>query len=171
MSIELAKQAAKRLEAQLRDAAEEIYEDKRGVVVRVSPAVIVKALTHLHEDKQAPFDMLADVTAVDWSRWQKETGLTPPKGRFSVYYNLYSISKCTRLFLELNIGEKQSVPSATSVYAGADWAEREVFDMFGIRFSGHPDLRRILLGDEFVGYPLRKEFPTQGVKPQDFPQE
>lgn len=171
MTMELAREAAKRLETQLRDAAEEIYEDKRGVVVRLSPNAIVKALTYLHEDKLTPFEMLADVTAVDWSTWQKETGLTPPKGRFSVYYNLYSISKRTRLFLELNIGEKQTVPTATSVYASADWAEREVYDMLGIRFSGHPDLRRILLGDDFVGYPLRKEFPTEGPKPQDFPQE
>jgi len=171
MSMELANQAAKGLKTQLRDAVEEIYEDKRGVVVRIAPDAIVKALTLLHEDKQVPFEMLADVTAVDWSTWHKETGLTPPKGRFSLYYNVYSVSTCTRLFLEMNIGEKQSVLTATSVYASADWAEREVYDMLGIRFSGHPDLRRILLGDDFVGYPLRKEFPTHGQKPQDFPQE
>ena len=172
MSIELAKEAARKLEAHLLEGqVEEIYEDKRGVVVRVDAAVLIKALNLLKSERAVPFDMLADVTAVDWSTWQKETGLEPPRGRFSLYYNLYAVQKQTRLFVEVNINEKQTAPSATSVYASADWGEREIFDMFGIRFSGHPDLRRILLTEDFEGYPLLKEFPTEGLDPQDFPQE
>ena len=114
---------------------------------------------------------VADETAVDWSNWQQETGLSQPEKRFSIYYNLYSLKERTRIFVETSLGEKQVAPSATPVYASANWAEREIFDMFGIRFSGHPDLRRILLADDFEGHPLLKEFPTQGRDPQDFPQE
>lgn len=171
MTFELARDAAKRLQTRLGDKVEAVYEDKRGVVARVAVNAVIDALAALKNDKTCPFDMLADETAVDWSTWSAETGLTPPDGRFSLYYNLYSIKKQTRIFVEATLGEKQVAPSATSLYAAADWAEREIFDMFGIRFSGHPDLRRILLADDFEGHPLLKEFPTQGLDPQDFPQE
>jgi NADH-quinone oxidoreductase subunit C len=168
---DLAKAAAGRLQNNLRDAVEEIFEDKRGVVVRVKAASLLEALKTLNADADCPFEMLADVTAVDWSRWTAETEQPAPAGRFSLYYNLYSLKQHVRLFLETNIGENQAVHSATSVYASADWGEREVFDMFGIRFIAHPDLRRIFMPDDFEHYPLRKEFPIQGYDPQDYPQE
>jgi NADH/F420H2 dehydrogenase subunit C len=171
MTRELALDAAKRLKTQLGDKLEAVYEDKRGVVARVQVSAVLEAMKRLKSDPTCPFDILADETAVDWSTWQKETGLEAPKARFSLYYNLYSLKRQTRIYLEANLGEKQVAPSATSLYASANWAEREIFDMFGIRFSGHPDLRRILLADDFEGYPLLKEFPTQGRDPQDYPQE
>ena len=171
MTLDLARGAAKRLKTQLGDDVEAVFEDKRGVVVRVTARAVIDALKALKADATSPFDMLADETAVDWSTWQRETGLTPPEKRFSLYYHLYSLKTHARLFLEASLGEKQVAPSAASVYASANWAEREIFDMFGIRFSGHPDLRRILLSDDFEGYPLLKEFPVHGRDPQDFPQE
>ena len=171
MTLELARDAAKRLKNQLGDKVEKVFEDQRGVVVQVAASAVIKTLEALKNDSACPFDVLADATAVDWSTWQQDTGLAAPEKRFSLYYNLYSLKRQTRIFVEAGLGEKQVAPSATVVFGSANWAEREIFDMFGIRFSGHPDLRRILMSDDFEGYPLLKEFPTQGRSPQDFPQE
>jgi NADH-quinone oxidoreductase subunit C len=160
-----------RLKSALGEKIQGVSEDGRGVVVRVELSALPAALEALRSDPSSPFDFLTDVTAVDWSRWSEETGMKPPPARFSLYYNLYSISAATRLFVEAWLQDGQEAPSATPFYASADWAERIVFDMFGIRFSGHPDLRRIYLPEDFGYSPLRKEFPRRGVDPQDFPQE
>jgi NADH-quinone oxidoreductase subunit C len=83
-------------------------------------------------------------------------------GRFTVVYRLYKFPGAVRARLAVKIGEGESLPSAVPVYASADWAEREAFDMFGVRFDGHPNLRRIYLPDDFEGHPLRKDFPLAG---------
>lgn len=171
MTLDAARDAAKRISALHGAKVDSIIEDGRGVVVRTTLKGLLDVLAAFKNDATVTFDMLMDATAVDWSTWQQDTGLTPPDGRFSLYYNLYSSKAKVRIFVETNIKEKQSVPTATGLWASADWAEREIFDMFGIRFSGHPDLRRILMSDDFEGYPLRKEFPLNGQNPQDFPQE
>jgi NADH-quinone oxidoreductase subunit C len=171
MITDLERAAAKRIEVRFGDRVEALFEDKRGQVIRVKAEAVAEILEALRSDGEAPFDMLIDVTAVDWSRWHAETGLPELPSRFSVYYVIYSLKTKARLFLEAYVSEHQTVPSAAGVFASADWAEREVFDMFGIRFSGHPDLRRILMSEDFEGYPLRKEFPVNGYNPQDFPQE
>ncbi len=171
MTLELAKQTADRIAGNLGDKVVSVIEDARGVVINTTLTGLLDVLSALKNDKETPFEMLMDATAVDWSRWQEDTGLTPPAGRFSVFYNLYSLKKDIRIFVETVLKEKQSVPTATGLWASADWSEREIYDMFGIRFSGHPDLRRILMGDDFDGHPLRKEFPLHGKTPQDFPQE
>ncbi len=168
---ELAQKAAGRLKSALGKKVLEILEDERGVVVRVGAADILAALSTLKADGETPFDMLSSATAIDWLHWQEETGLPQPKARFSLIYNLYSISGQTRIFVEAALGDGQTAPSAVELYASANWAEREMFDMFGIKFSGHPDLRRIYLADDFEGHPLRKDFPRHGRDPQDFPQE
>ena len=169
--IEKARQAAQRLKKSLGEGVEEVCEDGRGVVVRVRLDSLLAALEFLKEDRNAPFNMLSDATAVDWSTWSEESQKNPPATRFSIYYNLYSIPARTRMFIETGVGEGQAAPSATGLYASADWAEREIYDMFGIRFSGHPDLRRVLMPEEFEGFPLLKEFPLKGEDPQDDPQE
>src|SRR6266478_1362134 len=101
------------------------------------------------------FDMLTDLTAVDYPKRDK---------RFEIIYELYSFSKNERLRLKVPAGDGEMVESMVSVWSVADWLEREVFDMFGIRFAHHPNLKRILLPDEWEGYPLRKDY---GILQQD----
>jgi NADH-quinone oxidoreductase subunit C len=117
---------------------------------------ILLVLKHLR-DYQG-FDMLTDVTAVDWSQ-----DVTP---RFTVVYHLFSTTRHDyfRLAAACPNDAAPSVPSVVSLWAGANWHEREVYDMFGIRFEGHPDLRRILMWDEYPHFPLRKEFPLAGIE-------
>jgi len=166
-----ARAAAERLQAQLGEAVAAVVEDGRGVVVQVALASVPAALEALKADAETPFDLLADVTAVDWSRWAEETGLPAPESRFTLLYNLYSLTGRSRLFLEAPVDDGAEAPTATGQYASAGWAEREVFDMFGIVFAGHPDLRRILLSESDTFHPLRKEYPRRSHDPQDFPQE
>lgn len=98
------------------------------------------------------YNFLADLTATDE---------LPERPRFLVIYNLYSTEKHYRIRLKVKLEEGESMPSIVSIWAGANWAEREVFDMFGITFNAHPDLRRILNDSRWDGYPLRKEYPLQ----------
>jgi NADH-quinone oxidoreductase subunit C len=104
------------------------------------------------------FDLLADVTAIDWSQ-----GAEP---RFTVVYHLFSTTthEYLRVAAACPGGSDPEVPSVTALWPGADWHEREVYDMFGIRFAGHPDLRRILMWDGYPHFPLRKEFPLAGIE-------
>ncbi len=103
--------------------------------------------------KGAGFDVCADVTATDW----------PPRAeRFDVIYCLYSIRDRHRLRLKVRIVDGDPVPSVTGIWPAANWLEREVFDMFGLVFAGHPDLRRILMPDEWQGHPQRKDYPLEG---------
>ena len=95
------------------------------------------------------FTLLADLTAADYPKKEK---------RFEVIYQLYSFSRNERLRLKVPVGEQESIESVVPVWSGADWMEREVFDMFGIRFEHHPNLKRILLPDEWEGHPLRKDY-------------
>jgi NADH/F420H2 dehydrogenase subunit C len=95
------------------------------------------------------FTLLADLTAADYPKRER---------RFDMVYHLYSFSRNERLRLKVPVGEQESVESVLPVWSGADWMEREVFDMFGIRFEHHPDLKRILLPEEWDGHPLRKDY-------------
>ncbi len=126
-------------------------------VVTLPREALLPALRFLHD--QCGFDLPLDVTAVDRS-------LLGPGPRFEVVYHLRSLAQRAIIRLKVLVDEADAVvPSATSVYQGLNWFEREVFDMFGIRFDGHPDLRRILLYPEFVGHPLRKDYPVRGYQP------
>lgn len=99
------------------------------------------------------FQMLADVTAVNYPDREK---------RFTLIYNLYSLHDNLRILLRVELGEGESAPTLGGIWPAAGWPEREVFDMFGIRFDGHPDLRRILLPADWTGHPLRKDYPLKG---------
>jgi NADH-quinone oxidoreductase subunit C len=127
-------------------------DDMRGqAVVTATVDVASDALRTLRDDPELAFDFLADVTAVDY------LGRTP---RYEVVYQLQSITKHHRLRVKVAVdGPDPVVPSAVSIWKSAQWGEREVFDMFGIGFAGHPDLRRILMYPEFEGHPLRKDDP------------
>lgn len=121
----------------------------------VDREVIVEVCRFLKEDADGRFDYLSDLCGVDYH---------PETPRFEVVYHLYSIPHRHRLRLKCRLGEDQSIPSATPVWSTANWHEREAYDMFGIVFDGHPDLRRIYLWEGFEGYPLRKDFPVRGYK-------
>ncbi len=106
---------------------------------------------------QLGFDLLVDVTCVDYLNWRDATD------RFGLVYLLSSTTSGERLTVRCYLNEPDlTVPSAVPLWEGANWMEREVFDMFGIIFAGHPDLRRILMPEEFAAYPLRKDYPLQG---------
>jgi NADH-quinone oxidoreductase subunit C len=122
-------------------------EDRKQAILTVDRARLAEISLHLRDEEK--FDMLADLTAVDWPKREK---------RFDVVLNLYSFPKNERLRLKVWAADAEEVPSVVSVWPTANWQEREVFDMFGIIFSGHPDLKRILLPDEWQGYPLRKDY-------------
>lgn len=110
-------------------------------------------LSYLKSDSDGGFVMLTDLFVVD--RYKKDP-------RFEVVYLLTSWESGNRLVVKAGVGDGESVPTATDLWQGADWFEREAYDMFGVRFEGHPDPRRILTVEDFDGHPLRKDFPTEG---------
>jgi len=129
------------------------------LVVKVAPKDLLSVLTTCKESPALAFNLLADLTAVDWMDNRPE--------RFEVVYQLLSLSKLWRVTITVDVSEgSPEVPSATPLWRGANFLEREVWDMYGIRFTGHPDLRRILMYEEFVGHPLRKDYPVQGKQPR-----
>ena len=126
----------------------------RGEIeLRVNPADIPQVLTLLRGDRQAAFNQLIDMTAVDYP--ERES-------RFDVVYLLLSMDNNMRMRLVAAIAAGQTMPTVTHLFMAANWAEREAWDMFGIFFAGHPDLRRLLTDYGFEGHPLRKDFPLTG---------
>jgi len=121
--------------------------------VTLYPRRAREMLSFLRNDPDCAFDMLTDLFGVDHNS---------AKERFELVYLLNSLSKQCRLTVKVRINEGEGFPTVSDIWLAADWFEREIFDMFGIRFSNHPDLRRILLEDDFEGHPLRKDFPTEG---------
>jgi NADH-quinone oxidoreductase subunit C len=132
-------------------------EHVRGqAVVVLERAALPAAFVTLRDHPETRLEQLTDLTAVDY------LGREP---RFEVVYQLYSVTLNHRLRVKVPIGADDSVPTASGVWKSALWAERETFDMFGIRFAGHPDLRRILMYPEFEGHPLRKDYPLLQRQP------
>jgi len=123
------------------------------LTVDVAPSNIVGFVEFLKSDPTCQFNSLVDITGVDYPSRSK---------RFDVVYHFLSMYQNHRIRLRIKVREEDMVPSIISVHPSANWFEREVFDMFGILFSGHPDLRRILTDYGFRGYPLRKDFPSTG---------
>lgn len=123
-------------------------------VVTVPAAGLLDVLRLVREE--LGFEMLLDISAVDW---------LPREPRYDVNYHLLSMSTLDRLRVKVQLAEADNprVPSATPLWPGANWHEREVYDFFGIVFDGHPNLTRILMPDEWVGHPLRKDYPVGGV--------
>jgi NADH-quinone oxidoreductase subunit C len=136
-----------RIKARFGDAFREAWLDRKQAIVVVAREVLRDVALYLRDEEK--FDMLADLTATDWPRREK---------RFEVVLNLYSFKKNERLRLKAPAADGDKVPSVTAVWGAANWLERECYDMFGIVFEGHPDLRRILLPEEWQGFPLRKDY-------------
>jgi NADH-quinone oxidoreductase subunit C len=146
--------AAKVLQQQFSSTVSEPEEYRREVSVVVERNAIVDACRFLRDDPRLSFDMISDISGVDGQDQEP---------RFEIVYHLYSYKHACWLRLKVRVSEDDcECPSVTSVWPGADWHEREAFDMYGIRFTGHPDLRRILMWERYPYHPLRKEFPLAG---------
>lgn len=145
--------AVQQLRAAMPDAIEDVSSFREQVSIRLYKERLVDVCFFLRDTPGLDFDFLTDLTAVDYpSRPQ----------RFDVVLHLYSMTQNHRVRLKVGVADGDSVPSVTPVWKGANWEEREVFDMFGIPFSDHPDLRRILLPEDWEGHPLRKDYPLGG---------
>jgi NADH-quinone oxidoreductase subunit C len=130
-------------------------EFRGDLTVRVRKEDIVAACLFLRDDPECAFDMLIDLCGVDMYR---------PEARFEVVYHLYSLRSKRYLRLKVGVEENDAVvDTVTSVWPGANWHERETFDMIGVKFRGHPDLRRMYMPEEFEYHPLRKDFPLLGI--------
>ena len=129
------------------DGILEAWTDRKQAILVVETARLAEISEFARDSEK--FDFLSDLTAVDWPKREK---------RFDVVLNLYSIKKNERLRIKAHAAENELVPSVSGVWTTANWMEREVFDMFGIIYSGHPNLKRILLPDEWQGFPLRKDY-------------
>jgi NADH-quinone oxidoreductase subunit C len=139
-----------------REAITGVKFDRDEMTISVDRAHIREACVLLKEDANCPFNFLSDVTCVDWY---------PSEPRFEVIYHLLSIPNKERVRLKVRLNSASPVvESLTSVWPGANYFEREVFDMFGVRFSGHPYLRRILMPEDWEGHPLRKDYPVEGYR-------
>lgn len=148
----------------LKQLGDHILQTQAGVVSKAdirlgelmldtTPDKVIALLTYLRDDPKCLFTQLIDICGVDWPEREK---------RFDVVYNLLSVKNNQRIRVKLMTDETTPVPSAASVYSSAGWFERETYDLYGVWFSDHPDLRRILTDYGFEGHPLRKDFPLTG---------
>ena len=142
------------------DAVLESHSHLGDDTVVLTPASWKEVCRFLKDNQQSDMSMLTDLTAVDY----------PDRDpRFEVVAHLYSLSRGHRLRLKARVGDREGetveIDTVTDLWASANWMERECFDMFGVKFLGHPDLRRILLYPEFEGYPLRKDYPAEKIQP------
>ena len=146
---------AKKLRDKFEGAVIEATEFLGQLSIRIQPSLIVDVCAALRSDSETPFNYLSDLTCVHYPD-RKEAP-------FEVIYNLYSISKNERVRLKAAVNGR-GIDSVTSVWPSADWPEREVYDLFGVVFRNHPDLRRILLPPDWEGHPLRKDYPLEFVE-------
>jgi NADH-quinone oxidoreductase subunit C len=130
-----------------------VYKDE--VTLRVDKGALVSICDFLKTEPAYRMDYLVDVIGVDYM---------PASPRFEVVYHLYSISKRHRIRLKVKIDESESIPTVTGIWPAADWPEREAYDMYGIIFDGHPNLKRIYMAPDWEGFPLRKDYPLRGYK-------
>lgn len=144
-----------KLKGQFPSSLEGTNEFRGDLTLQIKREDIVRVCEFLKTDADLAFDMVIDLCGVDMYR---------PEGRYEIIYNLYSLKNKKYLRLKVLVDEDKAViDSVTGVWAGANWHERETYDMFGVKFAGHPDLRRMYMPEEYEYYPLRKDFPTMGI--------
>ncbi|HZY11137.1 MAG TPA: NADH-quinone oxidoreductase subunit C [Bacteroidota bacterium] len=144
-----------KFQTHFKEAIESIDEFRGELTVVVKKNDIVRICQFFRDDPELQFDSLRDICGADYYR---------PTDRFEVIYNLYSLKNKFRFRIKVKVDENDlHVPSVTGVWSTADWHERETYDMYGIFFDGHSDLRRIYMPEEFEYYPLRKDFPLMGI--------
>jgi NADH-quinone oxidoreductase subunit C len=141
------------LDQALEEAVLGVAENRDHILVDIVPNAVVRLVSHLKSKEGYSFNTLVDITAVDFPSREQ---------RFDIIYHFLSMTENKRCRVTTSINEGEKVPSITPVFECANWFEREIFDLFGIKFSAHPDLRRILTDYGFEGHPLRKDFPTSG---------
>lgn len=146
-SVALDNELVQRLKARFGGAIREATLDRKQAIVLIDVARLPEIAQYCRDEEK--FEMLTDLTAVDWPRRER---------RFDIILNLYSFSKNERIRLKAYVADGERVASVCGVWPAANWLERECYDMFGIVFEGHPDLKRILLPDEWQGHPLRKDY-------------
>jgi len=140
----------KKLKEKFPGSIVEIIEFRGELTLVIKKESLIDICQFLKDDPDLVYNFLSDICGVDFSERGK---------RFEVVYNLYSIPNRWRVRLKVNLAEDESCASLTSLWEAANWLEREAFDMFGIKFDNHPDLKRILMPDDWIGHPLRKDFP------------
>lgn len=145
--LPLDNELVQKLKARFGDAIREATLDRKQAIVTIGADQLREISRYCCDEEK--FDMLVDLTAVDWPKREK---------RFDVILILYSFAKNERVRLKAHAGENEPVPSVCEIWPAANWLERECYDMFGIVFEGHPNLTRILMPDEWQGYPLRKDY-------------
>jgi len=143
----------KKLKEKFLNSILEVTTFRGEVTVTVSKGEIFEICKFLHSDLDLQYHLLTDLCGLDFF---------PETPRFGIVYLLYSLKSNQRLRVKTRVGETESIPSVESLWKVANWYEREVYDLFGIAFENHPDLRRIMLWDSYEGHPLRKDFPVEG---------
>ncbi len=156
----MSQKVVKKLEKEFGDKVLATDDFRGDDEVTIALGSWVKAAEFLKSDPDCAMDHFGDLTAVDWPQREAEGG-----ERFDLVLYLRSVEKKHRIFLRARVPDGKKAPTLTKVYPGANWAEREVYDMFGIEFADHPDLRRILMYEEFEGFPLRKDYPIDKAQP------
>ena len=137
-------------------AVEAARFDRDELTIWVEKSLLREACAILRDGGECSFDYLSDLTCIDWY---------PSEPRFEVVYHLLSIAKKERVRLKARLqGSSPAIESVTSVWPAANHYEREVFDLFGVRFTGHPNLKRIMMPDDWEGHPLRKDYPVEGYR-------
>lgn len=155
----MSKKAINRLKKELGDKVLETNDFRGDDEVTVARKHWKEAALLLRDDPKLTMDHFIDLTAVDYPERE------PEEPRFDVLLMVRSMQHNHRVRLRTTVGDGETLATLCDVWTGANWAEREVFDMFGVRFDGHPDLRRILMYEEFEGYPLRKDYPIEKTQP------
>ncbi len=135
------------------EAIEEMDYFREELTLRIKKDYIVKVCELLRDDPELSYNYLEDICGVHYPKREKP---------LEVVYHIYSVSRRTRIRLKVSLAENEEVESVCSVWPSANWFEREAYDMVGIRFANHPDLRRILLPEDWEGHPLRKDYPLEG---------
>ncbi|MHB8851756.1 MAG: NADH-quinone oxidoreductase subunit C [Ignavibacteriaceae bacterium] len=153
--MELKDLIIQKLNDKFKDIKLEVVEYRNELTILFDKQNIVDVCKFLKDDDDLQFRLCEDITAIDWAK---------TKNRFTVVYHIFSLKNNFRLSLKSNVDESDcSIDSVSSVWRTANWEEREVYDMYGIKFNNHPDLRRMYMPEEFEYHPLRKDFPLMGI--------
>jgi NADH-quinone oxidoreductase subunit C len=144
-----------KIKESFKDSIREVTDFRNDLSILIKKESLLGIAQLLRDDPELKFDMCKDVTAIDWAK---------RKDRFTLVYHLYSFKNNFELRLKADVDETDpNIASLCPVWKSAEWYERETFDMYGIRFTNHPDLRRIYMPEEFEYHPLRKDFPLLGI--------